>query len=219
MKVVDTAAMRDIDLRAQEEFGIPELLLMESAGREAANVILQTLPTPTQRVAVFCGKGNNGGDGFVVARYLLLNETPVTLFFLGEQSHLKTSARVNYEILERFHCPIIPVREDRIRVAVSEEGPFQLAVDALLGIGVQGEVREPYRTGIKILNELPCPVIAIDIPSGLCADTGKPLGDCVEADKTVTFGLPKKGFFQKEGGHWVGELIVRNIGYPKVLLS
>lgn len=219
MRTVDAVTMRDIDAKAQTTFGIPELLLMESAGREASQVILESMKGRAGSAVFFCGKGNNGGDGFVAARYLLLQEVPVALFLIGERGLLKGSARTHFEMLERFGCPIYELKgKESLSKATAAKGPFLLAVDALLGIGLTGDVRDPYRSVIHHMNRLGCPVFAIDIPSGLCATTGQILGSCVKADQTITFGLPKKGFYTGKGPSVTGKVTVKNIGYPKVLL-
>lgn len=219
MKAVDASTMRRIDLKAQEDFGIPEILLMESAGRETADAIRDFLKGRTGKIAFFCGKGNNGGDGFVAARHLWLKEFSIVLFLVGKKDSLKDAARLNFEILSRMDCPLYEVENERGMGEVSKAAPFLLAVDALLGIGLQGEVREPYKSAIEQMNRLSCPKLSLDIPSGLCADTGRVLGCCVKADQTVTFGLPKKGFFVGVGPRMTGSIVVKNIGYPKVLLS
>ncbi|MFH1858023.1 MAG: NAD(P)H-hydrate epimerase [Candidatus Omnitrophota bacterium] len=220
MKPVDASAMREIDLAAQEQYGIPELVLMESAGRETAQVALEKIKNSNESVAFFCGKGNNGGDGFVAARHLYLSGVPIAVFYIGEKKFLKGSARINFEILERFGCLIQEIRDGAdLQQQLLQHGTFQLAVDALLGIGLKGEVQEPYRSVIHQINRLPCPVLAVDVPSGLCASTGRVLGCCVQAEWTVTFGLPKKGFYAEAGPSVSGEVIIKNIGYPKALLS
>ena len=220
MKSVDALAMREIDRKAQEKFCIPEILLMESAGRETAHVILERIRDRKGTVTFFCGKGNNGGDGFVTARYLFLEEIPVLLFFIGKKESLKDSARVNFEILSRLGCPIYEVTErEDLKKEISRTAPSLLCVDALLGIGLKGEPQEPYRGVIEEMNRLPYPILSVDIPSGLCATTGKIFGCCVKASLTVTFGLPKKGFYVGVGPSVTGEVIVKNIGYPKALLS
>ena len=220
MRSVDASTMRDIDKKAQEFFGIPEILLMESAGREAALEILKAVKGRKGKIAFFCGKGNNGGDGLVAARYCFLREIPLVVFLVGRKETLKNSARINFDIFSRYGNPIHEVGEgERLRKVLSETVPFILGVDALLGIGLTGEVQEPYRSAIEAINHLSCPVLAIDIPSGLCATTGRVLGCCVQADQTVTFGLPKKGFSLGEGPKKTGNVIVKNIGYPKSLLT
>ncbi|MBI4436947.1 MAG: NAD(P)H-hydrate epimerase [Candidatus Omnitrophica bacterium] len=219
MEPVDAQTMRQIDLKAQETFGIPELLLMENAGRETAQVILEILNGKKGTVAFFCGKGNNGGDGFVAARHLFLQGRPVALFFIGEETRLKGSAKINFGILKRFRCPLYTLPQGSLlEETLSRTAPLIMGVDALLGIGLKGEVQEPYRSAIECINRLSCPILAVDIPSGLCATTGKVLGCSVKASQTVTFGLPKKGFYVGEGPQRTGKVIVRNIGYPQELL-
>ena len=221
MKSVDAAAMREIDTKAQEAFGIPEILLMERAGREAAEVIREVMREGQKgKVAFFCGKGNNGGDGFVSARYCFQQGIPLTVFLIGQKESLKSATRLNFEILSRLGCPVFEVSEgETLKRQLGQSGPFVIGVDALLGIGLSGEVKEPYRNAIEEIRRLSCPILAIDIPSGLCATTGKILGCSIKADWTVTFGLPKKGFFSGEGPSVTGKVIVKNIGYPQALLS
>ena len=220
MKAVDAATMREIDLKARDIFGIPEILLMESAGRETAETVGGMLRAKEGKIAFFCGKGNNGGDGFVAARYCFDQKMPIVVFFIGQKESLKDSARVNFEILSRLGCQIHETtEEENLKKLVQKTGPLALSVDALLGIGLAGEVKTPYSMAIQAVNRLDCPVLAVDIPSGLCATTGKILGCCVKADRTVTFGLPKKGFYIGEGPSVTGKVIVKNIGYPEVLLS
>ncbi len=212
MRSVTVSTMRNLDAKAQRLFGIPEILLMESAGRAAAEVIFKAIKGRKGRIAFFCGKGNNGGDGFVAARYTFLQRIPLSIFLVGRKNALKDSARINLDILSYYGCPIHDIK------MISHAMPFLLGVDALLGIGLAGEVHEPYRSAIEAINRLSCPILAIDIPSGLCATTGKVLGCSVQADQTVTFGLPKKGFYLREGPQRTGRVIVKNIGYPQTLL-
>lgn len=219
-KAVDAQTMRAIDLEAQEKYGIPEILLMESAGREIAQLVLGDVKDQKGKIAFFCGKGNNGGDGFVAARYLFLENIPIALFFVGTKEGLKGSARIHFEILERLGCPMDEVSgKGDFQKILDEGGTFSLGVDALLGIGLKGDVKEPYRSAIGVVNQLSCPILAVDIPSGLCATTGKILGCCVQAERTLTFGLPKKGFYLEDGPSVTGDILVKNIGYPKDLLS
>ena len=220
MNAVDASTMRQIDLKAQEDFGIPEILLMESAGRETADVILDFLKDRPGKIAFFCGKGNNGGDGFVAARHLWLKGFPVIIFLVGEKNQLKDSARLNFEILLRMDCPIYEIREEQeLSKEILKMAPFLLAVDALLGIGLKGEVREPYRNAIEQMNRLSCPKVSVDIPSGLCADTGRILGVCIQAKLTVTFGFLKQGLLRGEGPRVAGRVIVTPISLPTQLLQ
>ena len=220
MKPVDAARMRQIDTEAQKIFGIPELILMENAGRETAAVIQERFGQRKGTIAFFCGKGNNGGDGLVAARHLWIQDFPIIMILMGDPVSLKGSAAVNFEILRRMHGPIhIVMQTENFTTTLSGSKRWVLAVDALLGIGLEGNVRDPYRSAIEQINRLSCPIVSVDIPSGLCATTGKTLGCCVKARHTVTFGLPKKGFYLAEGPRMVGEVIVRNIGYPRELLS
>ena len=212
--------MQAIDQRATEEFGIPDLVLMENAGLRAADLILEEFSLLPGKIAIFCGRGKNGGDGFVVARHLFLSGKTVSVFLIGEESPSEPSCQTNLAILQKIGCPFMPLQSiDPLQKALEKEGPFGLIVDALLGIGLKGEVREPIRSAISMLNDLKAPIVSLDIPSGLCADTGRILGTCIRATLTVTFGLPKQGLFQGEGPRVAGRVIVKPISLPTALLN
>jgi len=214
MKGVDRQTMEALDRRATDEFGIPDLILMENAGVRAADLILEQFSS-LERVAIFCGKGKNGGDGFVVARHLFLSGKKVSVFLVGDEPPTDPSSGTNWTILQKIGCPLFRApSDDELERALQKERPFALAVDALLGIGLKGDVREPLRSAIRRVNRLKLPVVSLDIPSGLCADTGRVLGVAVKADWTVTFGLPKQGLFLGEGPRLAGRVVVKPIGLP-----
>jgi hydroxyethylthiazole kinase-like uncharacterized protein yjeF len=166
------------------------------------------------RVMVICGSGNNGGDGFVAARHLFLRNVPVAVFLLGREEKLTPDAATNYTAARNCGVPV-SVGDD-IREAGLDyiSGRFALIVDALLGTGVKGEVRDPYASAIGAINETGVPVVSVDVPSGLDCDTGRPLGVCVKAARTVTFILPKVGFSRTDGPKMCGEVTVADIGVP-----
>ncbi len=220
MRAVDTETMQEIDRRSREEFGIPDLILMENAGLRAADAILEAFGSLKGKIAVFCGKGKNGGDGFVTARHLFLSEKKVLVFLVGQDPPTDPSSQTNLAILQKIGCPLLHLSDVRnVEEVLKEEAPFSLVVDALLGIGLEGEVREPIRGTIERLNQLKAPIVSLDVPSGLCATTGKVLGACVQATMTITFGLPKQGLLQGEGPRRAGRVVVKPISLPLQLLS
>ena len=213
--------MQSLDRRAIEEFAIPGLILMENAGLRAADEIARWMEEKTlKRAIVLCGKGNNGGDGFVVARHLFNRGISVEAWRVGGDPAPTSDAGIHCEIALRMGIRMPeagpPFPGGRLETALTKE---VAAIDALLGTGLAGEVREPYLSAIRILNDAPSPVFSIDCPSGLDCDTGRPLGDAVRADSTVTFGAPKVGFSRGEGPERVGRLVVVDIGIPRTLLE
>lgn len=214
--------MREIDHRAQEEFGIPEVLLMEHAGAAVAAEALRLVGTrPARgRVLVLAGAGANGGDGLVTARHLDNRGVNVSVILLADRDRISGAARTNLKIVERLSIPLEEVpslpgwRRWRSRHG---EGVYRLIVDALLGTGVSGRVREPARSAISWINRQPCAVLSVDLPSGLSADTGRPCGAAVRATSTVTCGLPKQGLLRTGAQAWTGRLVVADISLPRVL--
>lgn len=212
MKTVTALQMRNIDRRTIQEAKIPGIDLMERAGQGTAQVALEVLGDPQgKKVVHFCGKGNNGGDGFVVARYLTQAGATSQVYLLGEKVEVKGDALEN---LSRLRQMGIEVEELTDVGQVSGLGEAHLVVDALLGTGVSGSVKGLIAQAIHLINGSGLPVLAVDIPSGVNADTGEILGCCVRADRTATMALPKRGFFFSPGREQVGELTVVDIGVP-----
>ena len=213
--------MQEIDRRAIEEFGISSLILMENAGSGAACVALGMLKDLNKKkVICVCGKGNNGGDGFVCARHLMNSGVDTEIFLVAEPSKLKGDAKINFGILRKIKAKVRIFKTERDFKFFKEKlKDAQIIIDAIFGIGLSGEIKEPYITIIKAMNESGKPILAIDVPSGLDATTGNILGVCIKAKKTVTFGLPKTGFVKKSGPLSAGELVVVDISIPKLLLG
>lgn len=207
--------MRRMDERAVQEFGVPSLLLMENAGRSVAEEILKT---GAQKIAVVCGKGNNGGDGFVVARHLFNHGRQPVVTFIGNRDQLKSDALVNFEILEKMGIPIYPYgKEGR-----PQWDGTDLIVDAIFGTGLSKNVDEPYKSAIVEINRLSekgITVVSVDIPSGLNADTGEVMGAAVRADITVTLACEKEGLRKGEGPRYAGRIVTGYISMPLFLLS
>ncbi len=217
--LVTAEQMREMDRITIEELGIPGGVLMEVAGRGAAELVAELSPSPVGwRVAVVCGAGNNGGDGYVVARHLAHWGAEVTLVLLAPEDRIQGDARVNYDIVRRMDLPVQWITEEPLPADLPERfGYFDCLVDAMLGTGLSSEVRGRYRPVIEAMNASGVLTVAVDIPSGLSADTGQPLGVCVRADATATFGCAKVGLETHPGVEHCGQVRVVDIGIPPEL--
>jgi NAD(P)H-hydrate epimerase len=214
---------RALDKRAIAEFGIPGIVLMENAGQGMAE-LLRSLGA-TGPVAVCCGKGNNGGDGLVIARHLANAGVVMRVLLFAEPQKLPDDARTNAHIVARMATAepdcltleIVPgvVDDARLRQALSG---CDWVVDALFGSGLRGVVPPPFDGVIAAINDAPGRVLAVDLPSGLDSDTGRPLGSTVRAHHTATVAAPKIGFLHPEAAAWVGTVHVIDMGAPRCLL-
>lgn len=218
-KTVSAAQMRELDRKAIEEFHIPGVVLMENAGRKVAEEIEKMNLKSGAKVAVLAGRGNNGGDGFVVARWLYNQGRNPKVYLLAKKDEIKGDARTNLDIILKMGIPFEEMPEPDLPSLQNELQETDLIIDALLGIGIKGEVREPLRSVINLVNNLGRPILAIDVPSGLDADTGEVLGVAIKAAKTVTMGLAKKGFFLASAPKYTGDLIIADIGMPRELIE
>ncbi|MFQ5965100.1 MAG: NAD(P)H-hydrate epimerase [Candidatus Scalinduaceae bacterium] len=223
-KTLKRDEIREIDRKAIEEYEIPGLILMENAGRNVAEEILKMLVNPNDaKVAIICGKGNNGGDGFVVARHLYNKGINVSVYLTTKISDVLAAdgdAGTNLKIVLNMNLRIKELQSLQDIEEIEKELPgCDIIIDAIFGTGLSGEVREPIRSLIKKINETNKPVISIDIPSGLDCDEGVPLGVAIKAAKTVTFVSHKLGFFKECGKEYTGELIVSDISVPKELIE
>jgi NAD(P)H-hydrate epimerase len=207
--------VRAIDRRAIEEFGVPGVVLMENAGRGTAELLLALGVAGS--VVVCCGKGNNGGDGFVIARHLDNHGVAVKVLLFARPEELAGDAAVNYGIVHRAGLPVTVHAEpapdwDAVRLDLATA---DWVVDALFGTGLRGPVRAPFDRLIEVLNASPARILAVDIPSGLDCDTGQPLGPTVRAHHTATFVALKKGFAEPDAKRWLGQVHVLPIGAPR----
>jgi len=221
MKVATAEQMQELDRKAIETYRIPGIVLMENAGRGATEAITKAFPDlQKMKVAIIAGKGNNGGDGFVVARHLLNAGVHAKIYLLADPKVLRGEAETNFQIFQRMKGEMISVPSSKDYQKMKKElEKFDLLIDAIFGTGLDAEVRGYYREVIDHINTLQKPVVAIDIPSGMDANTGKPLGTAIRASLTVTFGLPKIGHLLPPGPDYVGEVKVIDIGYPKRLVE
>jgi len=208
--------VRAIDSWAINTLGILGVVLMENAGRSCAELIkdkLKGLARP--RVCIFCGTGNNGGDGYVIARHLLNSGFRVTVVLSGDRAKIKGDAKINLDILERMGQPIerLNLADDDIadRVGTLAAGADML-VDSLFGTGLSGPLSSAYRQLIDSINTQNGPILAVDIPSGLDCDTGQALGAAIRATWTVSFVAVKKGFVSASADRYTGEIFVASIG-------
>jgi NAD(P)H-hydrate epimerase len=212
MHALTRAEVRAFDRRCIEQLGVPGIVLMENAGRGVADV-LRSLGI-RGRVTICCGKGNNGGDGFVIARHLTLYGHNVRIFLFASLADLKGDALTNYVSAARLGLPIaVSIGESAgLEMLRNELAESEWVVDALFGTGLEGAVRPPFDAIIQQINASPAKVLAVDIPSGLDCDTGEPLGPTVEAEHTVTFVALKKGFLNPSSRKWTGQIHVADIG-------
>ena len=214
IKVVTSKEMREMDRQTIEDVGIPGVVLMENAGIGTFRVIQKLLDeVENPLVFVFCGKGNNGGDGFVIARHLWDCGVGVRIFIVGKPEDLKGDALVNFNILRKLNISINFLYSGQELEEALEIQP-DLIVDALLGTGIQGEVRGFMKEVIQAINAYRCPIVAVDVPSGLNADLPIVEGVAVKADVTVTMALPKRCHVFYPAKAHVGELFIADIGIP-----
>ena len=209
--------VRQVDAWAIDEIGVPGVVLMENAGRSCAELVQQKLASVDQpKVCIFCGTGNNGGDGYVIARHLLNAGFRVRVVLCGEWDKVRGDARINLEILERLgHAvePLDPGAEDLSVHVGAFAGDADLVVDALFGTGLRGAPSCEFQSLIEAINGLGRSILAVDIPSGLDCDTGVPLGAAIRATYTVTFVAMKRGFLASpEATRYTGEIYVDSIG-------
>jgi len=217
MKVATASQMQKIDDYAINELGIPGIILMENAGLGVVKSILQHFPD-SSRISIVCGKGNNGGDGFVVARHLHNKGKEVQVIIIGDKEKIKGDAKTNLDIIEKMGINLKEIRgEGDLRGLRMNLIHSHLIVDAIFGTGLDSAVRGIYAKAIDLVNNCDLPTISVDIPSGLCADHGKILGNTVKADYTITFGLPKRCHYLYPAANYVGELEIVDISFPKEL--
>lgn len=213
--------VRTLDQRAIDEFKIPGLILMENAGINITAAILTFIrsQSPKSKPLIVCGRGNNGGDGLVVARHLMLAEIESTIAYIdprgeGAGTH---DAAVNLEIVKALELPLFFIKSPEELTALYGSCS-DLLCDAYLGTGIQSELRPLAQTFVTAMNDWPDSIVSIDIPSGLDCDTGRPLGAAVEADKTITMAAMKTGFLLGDAKRYTGSIEVVPIAAPGALL-
>jgi len=219
--------VRAVDSWAINTLGIPGVVLMENAGRSCAELIKEKLKyVATPKVCIFSGTGNNGGDSYVIARHLLNSSFEVVVVLCGSREKVKGDAKVNLDILERLGRPTSRAGDSTSRQVeqlnlgdIDVPGRVKtftadadMVVDGLFGTGLSGQLSDDYQQLIETINACNCPILAVDIPSGLDCDAGQPLGAAIRADYTVTFVAVKKGFASESAAQYTGEIFVASIG-------
>jgi len=226
MYLVTAAEMREMDRKTIEDFGLPGQVLMENAGRKAIDMFMAEFPEiNSKKICILAGRGNNGGDALVMARYLLNKAKTVNTFVCTARDKLKGDALTNLILLETLcrekggqHLFFIP-DADAFEKFRSSIGHHDLFVDGLLGTGLNTPVRGFFKEVITTVNKTARPVFSLDIPSGLDADTGMPLGICINARATATFGFAKAGHFLGNARAFTGHLKVMDIGIPDYIAA
>jgi NAD(P)H-hydrate epimerase len=215
---LNRAESRRLDRLAIERYGIPGIVLMENAGRGVADVLVGLqIDGP---VVICCGRGNNAGDGLVIARHLDLRGYDARVLIWADPSELTGDAATNFQILDKTSVPIeLFWPEDNLDRLDQELASAAWVVDALLGTGARGNPRSPLDAVIRKLNASGCRKLAVDVPSGLDCDTGQPGQPTFGADHTCTFVAPKNGFLAPEAAGYLGQLHVLDIGAPRQLLD
>lgn len=216
MKNVSREEMRNLDKQASVAYGIPPILLMENAGRGSADLFAalhRKSEIPGKKILILCGKGNNGGDALVAARHLWNRDFQVVIFLACEVAEMSKETQFQFEITQKMKIPTV---KDSFTLILKN---VDAVIDGLYGIGLNRSLAEEDLSLILKINHSHKPVLALDIPSGMDADTGLGLPECIHATWTATFGLPKKGFDNPLAQPFLGELLVVDIGLPKELLE
>jgi len=216
MRILNAIQMREADRQTIEEVGIASLVLMENAGRQVVSAIESAYEDRLSgRVAILCGRGNNGGDGFVVARTLAQRGVDVSVFLLSPVAHVKGDAKINLEILGRLGIGVMEVDdEQRWELHASEVQRCSLIVDAIIGTGLSAPLGGLLETVVADVNVMGIPIVSVDLPSGLSADTPHLLGQCLSAAMTVTLAAPKLSLVLPPGEDHAGDVVIADIGIP-----
>jgi NAD(P)H-hydrate epimerase len=222
LKSLTRTQVREIDRRCAEEFGISGLLLMENAGRSCVEAILNrgSAGASPARVVICCGKGNNGGDGFVIARLLDALGVPIKIVLFANPAELRGDAAVNCQIALKSRLPMAVVGPNVSAVEIDKQlVDADWIIDALLGTGATGDPKPPLSLAIERINAAPAKRFSVDLPSGLDCDTGEPGNPTVRADVTCTFVASKNGFSNPRAQEFLGVVEIGTIGAPRVLLE
>jgi NAD(P)H-hydrate epimerase len=221
MRVLNAAQMRDADRRTIDEVGIPSLVLMENAGRQVVTAIEAVHGDLLERkVGLLCGHGNNGGDGFVVARVLHERGTDVSVFLIGRVADVRGDARTNLEILGRLGLSVVEIGDSQAwELHFSEISRCALLIDAIFGTGLKAPLSGLLGTLVADVNASGIPVVSIDVPSGLSADSVEPIGDSIAATLTVTLAAPKLPLVLPPGELRTGRLVIADIGIPSAVIE
>ncbi|MBP2033502.1 NAD(P)H-hydrate epimerase [Clostridium algifaecis] len=217
MKIATVDIMRKLDSYCINELGIPGIVLMENAALK----VIKNIDTSTYNsFCVVCTKGNNGGDGFAVARHLYNLGKKVDIFLIGNESNMSSDCTVNYEILKKLGINIMIVNSlEQIENIRNSLKFSDMTIDAIFGTGLSRDVEGLYGEVVKCINEYSKYTLSIDIPSGISGNSGKVLKNAVKADKTVSFQLYKRGFLNYDAGNFIGDLVIEDIGIPDKVIE
>lgn len=216
MKVVDTKKINELDKRMVSDFGVDSQILMENAAISVVNFLLKEFKEiEKKKILIFCGGGNNGGDGFAVARKLHSLKSYVKVYLLKEEESLKGDAKINFERVKKIGIPILK-EIDLIKIKEEIERS-EILIDAIFGTGLKREIEGEIKEVINLINNSNKYVLSIDIPSGINGNNGKEMGISIKASSTVTFGLPKIGNLLLPGFERCGKLVLSYISYPEEL--
>src|SRR5712692_1801536 len=221
MRVLNSAQMREADRRTIDDIGISSLVLMENAGRQAVAAMETMYSDLSERqVAVLCGRGNNGGDGFVVARTLVQRGVDVSVFLIGRVADVRGDARANLEILGRLGLTVVEIADSQAwELHFSEVSDSTLIIDAIFGTGLNTPVSGFIESIVADVNASGITVVAIDLPSGLSADSPEPIGPCIDAGLTVTLAAPKLPLVLPPAEMHAGDIVIADIGIPTEVLD
>ncbi len=221
MKIVTAEEMRHIDQETINKIGIPGIVLMENAGLGVVNAIERNYDTSSiKKISIFAGKGNNGGDGLVIARHLKNRGYNIKVYLLSSPDKFQGDALINLTIAQNMGLNIETIlSENDLEYHKTDIAGSDLLIDAIFGTGLTGAVKGIPAKVINFLNYTELPIVAVDLPSGLCSDTGRVEGECIKADLTVTMGLPKRGLLLYPGASLVGELEIVDIGIPSSVIE
>ena len=219
MKILDAAQMRNIDRRTTERFAVPSIVLMENAAIAVIDAIHEHYPN-ADRVAIFCGTGQNGGDGLAVARHLENRGVVPVIFIIGDRDAIRGDARTNLEACTRLALPIYGIaHEGEIAEGMAHAADADLIVDAIFGTGLNRTPAGVAGEVIRAMAELRIPILSIDLPSGANASSGTPFDPCVRAEVTVTFAAPKVCHVFEPAASYCGEIIVADISIPDIAID
>ncbi len=221
MRILNSAQMRDVDKRTIQEFGIASIVLMENAGRQVvAAVDAMFSDLSSLHIALLCGRGNNGGDGFVIARTLAQRGVEVSTFLVGSAAEIAGDARANLEVLMRLGHNIVEVADATAwELHFPEIRSADVLIDAMFGTGLRTPLTGLYETIVADINASDLPVVSVDLPSGLSADTPDPIGPCIDATMTVTLGTPKLPLVLPPGEAHCGDVVIADIGIPDAAIE
>ncbi len=219
MRILTAEAMREVDRAAIEELGIPSLVLMENAAIGVVEALCQAYGE-ADSVAIFCGPGNNGGDGLAIARHLAVRGFEVRIFLVTGGRSMTGDAGIQLGICRRAELPILEIdSREVLPSALEAAAECDVVVDALFGTGLARPLEGLFAETVQAINDLAAPVVAVDLPSGLSASLTRPIGLCVQADMTVTFAAPKVAHVFPPAADFVGEMVVTDLGIPPRLVD